>query len=81
MIRWGTLTYTPYHNGRCADVIDKDGKTHRLIVRRALKGSRTFVGRIDGDQLGEWDNIDMAMSQTAKLARERGFIKEDDDNG
>lgn len=43
----------------------------RLYVARSGKGSRMFDGKINGKLVGTWDNIERAMSETAKAARVR----------
>lgn len=52
---------------RIADVPDFG----RLMVKRSAKAARTFDGYIAGERVGRWVGRDAAISETAKIARQR----------
>ena len=68
MIIWEGVTYVSPKSARAADV-----NGHRLYVHRARPRARVFIGRIDGATVGSWATLDMAMAQTAKIARDLGL--------
>lgn len=51
---------------RAYAIADFEGR--RLYVKRASKGSRSWVGSIDGQQVAVQDNQDATMRDVAKAA-------------